>query len=166
MFNSLKYFALLGFMLVALVGCGNASDEAIKTATDYKEAQFNVEVNKGQDGVTQELMNKVKNKLAPFQTQEFLVEQTKNRMLTLPSTVAWAQQSNLSLEDLKFETISQDKEKKTTSLSYTAKLVLNEKDAKKITLNGVMNLTNADGSWKVTYDHCNVKDLWDLAVKN
>lgn len=136
----------------------------MKTAQEFKEAQFNVERYHYQDGITPELMNEVRNKLSPFQTEDFLEKQTKNRILILPLLVAWSQKSTLSLEELKFEPISQDKERKIINLSYTGTLVLDE-EGEKINLSGVMSLKNTNKSWKVTYDNFNAKDLFNLAME-
>ena len=162
MSKAFKYLIILCLTIIILSGCSNSSENALKAAKDFKEMQFNVSLYDYQDGITPELLDEVRNKLSPFQTKDFQIKQTKNRILTLPLEVARVQNSTMSLENLKFKTISEDKDIKAINLSYTAILGFDNKNVQKININGVMNLINEDGAWKVSYDNFNVKDLFDL----
>lgn len=159
--KSIHVLLLVCAIWLVLVGCSSNS-AAVKVAEQFKEQQFQVDSVPGT--LTKEAAQKIEDQLAVYETEQFKQNQAMNHITTLPQEVARAQGASEEMKKLKFKTISTSKDQKSVKLSYTGILVLHGGKVPKVPINGTMKLVNDQGTWKITNDEFNIRDVMDLML--
>ncbi|CAH0118061.1 hypothetical protein PAE9249_00526 [Paenibacillus sp. CECT 9249] len=157
---------LLCLVVSLLISCANKTDDAIRLATEYKRAQFDVSHYDYAGNATPEVVGQAREVMAPFLTDKYLDYQTRNRTLILPVQLSNKLKAAPALDDLTFSVFS--KEEGRVELDYGVNVTFqneNVGDAKALKMEGRITLVKEGGAWKVDYDNFNAADWFGALLE-
>ncbi|WP_339315306.1 hypothetical protein [Paenibacillus sp. FSL R10-2734] len=137
--------------LTLIMGCSSEVDDATKAAEIYKNVEYTVKAS--EDILSEDTVLARIEEMKTYYTEYFSEKAIASRITTIPLTIADKQKLSLKPENLKF-TLSEQK-KDIIELDYTVDLVLLDKDdkeSKRVPLEGLLTLFNVDGKWLVQGD--------------
>ncbi|WP_313640314.1 hypothetical protein [Paenibacillus sp.] len=147
--------------LTLIMGCSSEVDDATKAAEKYKNVEYTIKAS--EDLMSVESILARNEEMKPYFTEYFSEKAIATRITTIPLTIADKQKLSLKPENLKF-TLSEQK-KDIIELDYIVDLVLLDKDdkeSKRVPLEGIMTMFNVDGQWLVQGDRFDTESLMKL----
>ncbi|MFD0590106.1 hypothetical protein ACFQZE_19165 [Paenibacillus sp. GCM10027627] len=134
-------------------------DEAIFTATKYKEAELGATYREGAAEVTPDQYKEKEEQIRPYATASYFQKRYLDRVYALPLQVAFIKKSDLKLDDIKFQQKSVTDNR--IDLSYD--VVVDVVGDGKIPLSGTIVLQKEEGGdWLVMHDHYPLKPFIDI----
>ncbi|MDH6427138.1 hypothetical protein MKY14_04800 [Paenibacillus sp. FSL R5-0887] len=147
--------------LALIMGCSSEVDDATKAAEKYKNIEYTVKAS--EDLMSDESILARNEEMKPYFTEYFSEKAIANRITTIPFKIADTQKLSLKPENLKFNLSEQKKD--IVELKYTVDLVLLDKDdkeSKRVPLEGILTLFDVDGKWLVQGDRFDTVALMNL----
>lgn len=158
-----NFFYLISLCLTVmfLASCANKTDDAIQFATEYKQIQFDIKGYGYSGDMSMDVLDQLKERLAPFLTENYMDYQLKNRIMGLPLILAWKHNAtSYKLDEMHF--MVTEKKEDLVNLSYNTNVIFmdeNEEEINKTTMEGIITLIKLNNSWKVDFDNFNVSDF-------